>query len=100
MAYYWGRWAPIEKNYPSAKRATTSLTLSIGQRLGVRFTYITRGRGHQRAAAIVPAELVEHYEAILDREDGEIAMQRLADLDAGRVTAISAVRWPGPSGCE
>jgi hypothetical protein len=33
---------------------------------------------------------VEHYEAILDREDGEIAMQRLADLDAGRVTAIPA----------
>jgi len=57
---------------------------------GGEITYITRGRGHQRAAAIVPAELVEHYEAILDREDGEIAMQRLADLDAGRVTAISA----------
>jgi len=57
---------------------------------GGEITYITRGRGHQRAAAIVPAELVEHYEAILDREDGEIAMQRLADLDAGRVTAIPA----------
>jgi len=57
---------------------------------GGEITYITRGRGHQRAAAIVPAELVEHYEAILDREDGEIARQRLADLDAGRVTAIPA----------
>jgi len=57
---------------------------------GGEITYITRGRGHQRAAAIVPAELVEHYEAILNREDGEIAMRRLADLDAGRVTAIPA----------
>ncbi len=57
---------------------------------GGEITYITRGRGHQRAAAIVPATLVEHYEAILDREDGETAMQRLADLDAGRVTAIPA----------
>ncbi len=57
---------------------------------GGEITYITRGRRHQRAAAIVPAELVEHYEAIVDREDGQIAKDRLSDLDAGRVTALSA----------
>lgn len=57
---------------------------------GGEITYVTRGRGHQRAAAIVPAELVEHYEAMIDREDGRLAQERLADLDAGRVTAVSA----------
>ncbi len=57
---------------------------------GGEITYITRGRGRRRAAAIVPAELVEHYELILDREDGEIAARRLADLDAGRVAAMPA----------
>ena len=43
-----------------------------------------RGRGRKRAAAIVPAELVERYEAMIDLEDGRIAQERLADLDAGR----------------
>jgi len=56
---------------------------------GGEITYVTRGRGHQRAAAIVPAELVERYEAMLDQEDGRIAQQRLADLDAGRTTTVS-----------
>lgn len=50
----------------------------------------TRGRGHQRAAAIVPDELVERYEALLDGEDGRIARERLADLDAGRTSTVSA----------
>ena len=53
-------------------------------------TYVTRGRGHRRAAAIVPAALVERYEELLDREDGRIASERLADLDAGRETTLSA----------
>lgn len=53
-------------------------------------TYVTRGRGHQRAAAIVPAELVERYEAMVDAEDGRVATERLADLDAGRTTALPA----------
>jgi PHD/YefM family antitoxin component YafN of YafNO toxin-antitoxin module len=57
---------------------------------GGEVTYITRGRGQQRAAAIVPAELVERYEAMVDAEDGRIATERLADLDAGRTTALSA----------
>jgi len=57
---------------------------------GGEVTYITRGRGHQRAAAIVPAELVERYEAMVDAEDGRIATERLADLDAGRTTALPA----------
>ena len=57
---------------------------------GGEVTYVTRGRGHQRAAAIVPAELVTHYEAMIDQEDGRLAERRLADLDAGRTQAISA----------
>lgn len=57
---------------------------------GGEITYVTRGRGHQRAAAIVPAELVEHYEALIDLEDGRIAQQRLADLEAGRTAALPA----------
>ena len=53
-------------------------------------TFVTRGRGHQRAAAIVPAELVERFEAMVDAEEGRIAAERLADLGAGRTTAIPA----------
>lgn len=53
-------------------------------------TYVTRGRRHQRAAAIVPAELVERYQELVDKEDGRIAQERLADLTAGRSTAIPA----------
>lgn len=57
---------------------------------GGEITFVTRGRSHQRAAAIVPADLVEHYEAMLDREDGRIAQERLADLDAGRTAPVPA----------
>ena len=57
---------------------------------GGEITYVTRGRGHQRAAAIVPAEFVDRYEAMLDSEDGRIALERLADLDAGRTKTVSA----------
>src|SRR5450756_373647 len=57
---------------------------------GGEITYVTRGRNQQRAAAIVPAELVEQYEAMIDLEDGRIALKRLADLKAGRTAAIPA----------
>lgn len=57
---------------------------------GGEITYVTRGRGHSRAAAIVPAEMVEAYELLIDREDGSIAAQRLADLHAGRSQVVSA----------
>lgn len=57
---------------------------------GGEITFITRGRGQQRAAAIVPAEFVEHYEALIDLEDGGVARERLADLDAGRPRAVPA----------
>jgi len=57
---------------------------------GGEITYVTRGRNQQRAAAIVPAELVEQYEAMIDLEDDRIAHERLADLDAGRTTAVPA----------
>ncbi len=57
---------------------------------GGEITYVTRGRGHQRAAAIVPADLVERYEELIDREDGRIAAARLAEIEGGRVTPLSA----------
>ena len=34
--------------------------------------------------------IVEQYEALLDQEDGRIAMERLADLEAGRDELIPA----------
>jgi antitoxin (DNA-binding transcriptional repressor) of toxin-antitoxin stability system len=57
---------------------------------GGEITYVTRGRGHHRAAAIVPAELVERYKEMIDREDGRVAAERLADLEEGRETALGA----------
>jgi PHD/YefM family antitoxin component YafN of YafNO toxin-antitoxin module len=57
---------------------------------GGEITYVTRGRNRQRAAAIVPAELVEQYEAMIDLEDGRIALERLADLEAGRTASVPA----------
>jgi antitoxin (DNA-binding transcriptional repressor) of toxin-antitoxin stability system len=57
---------------------------------GGEITYVTRGRNQQRAAAIVPAELVERYEAMIDAQDGETAKRRLADIEAGRTKAVSA----------
>lgn len=57
---------------------------------GGEVTFVTRGRGQQRAAAIVPAELVERYELLVDAEDGRVAAERLADLQPGRTTAIPA----------
>lgn len=57
---------------------------------GGEVTYVTRGRAHRRAAAIVPAELVEQYEAMLDAEDGRVASKRLKDLDAGVTQAVPA----------
>lgn len=57
---------------------------------GGEITYVTRGRGQQRAAAIVPVELVDRYEAMIDTEDARIALERLADLEAGRTQAVPA----------
>lgn len=59
---------------------------------GGEVTYVTRGRGHQRAAAIVPAALVEQYEALLDERDAQIASARLAEIDAGRTTPVPAAQ--------
>lgn len=57
---------------------------------GGEITYVTRGRSQQRAAAIVPADLVDRYEAMVDAEDARVALGRLADLDAGRTSAVPA----------
>lgn len=55
---------------------------------GGEVTYITRGRRHQRAAAIVPADLVDHYEELLDERDARVAAERLADIEAGRSETV------------
>jgi predicted DNA-binding protein len=57
---------------------------------GGEITYVTRGRGQKRAAAIVPAELVERYEEMLDNEDGRVATERLTEIEAGRSHTVSA----------
>ncbi|OOC55987.1 antitoxin of toxin-antitoxin stability system [Nocardiopsis sinuspersici] len=55
---------------------------------GGEVTFVTRGRRHQRAAAIVPADMVDHYEELLDERDARIAAERLADIKAGRSTTV------------
>ena len=57
---------------------------------GGEITYVTRGRGRSRAAAIVPADLVEAYDSLIDQQDGAIATRRLADVEAGRGQVIPA----------
>lgn len=57
---------------------------------GGQITFVTRGRRQQRAAAIVPADLVERYEAMVDAEDGRVASERLADLESGRTATVPA----------
>ena len=42
---------------------------------------------HKPAAAVVPMEWIRHYEELQDGEGLRIAMDRLADLEAGRMTA-------------
>jgi hypothetical protein len=53
-------------------------------------TWVTRGRNRQRTAAIVPAWVVEAYEEMLDREDGRIATERLAEIRTGHADTTSA----------
>jgi antitoxin (DNA-binding transcriptional repressor) of toxin-antitoxin stability system len=57
---------------------------------GGEITYVTRGRRRERAAAIVPAWVVEAYEQLQDQQDGRVAAERLADIRAGRVEAVPA----------
>jgi len=45
---------------------------------------------HMSAHDAERAVPVERYEELIDREDGRIASERLADLDSGRETAVSA----------
>ena len=50
---------------------------------GKEVTLVHRGRSQKAVVAIVPAELIEAYEALLDQEDGRIAMERLAEIADG-----------------
>jgi len=90
MAYLaYSRLMPNEATELSVSQARDKFSDAVNRAaFGGEITYVTRGRGQQRAAAIVPAELVERYEAMIDLEDGRVAQERLADLDAGRTTAI------------
>jgi antitoxin (DNA-binding transcriptional repressor) of toxin-antitoxin stability system len=54
-------------------------------------TRISRGRSHRTVAAIVPIEVLQAYEAMLDREDARVAAERLAEVDAGRESTRTAV---------
>ena len=86
----------------NVRMSTDSTELSVSQArdhfsdavnraaFGGEITYVTRGRNQQRVAAIVQAALVEQYEAMIDLEDGRIANERLADLEAGRTAAVPA----------
>ncbi len=53
-------------------------------------TFVTRGRNRKPAAAIVPEEWVRRYEELLDAEDIRIALERLADIDAGKEDLVSS----------
>lgn len=57
---------------------------------GDEVTYVTRGRKHERVAAIVPIGLVEAYEEMIDLEDGRIAHQRLEEIRSGDAEVVSA----------
>lgn len=79
---------PIELSVSQARdRFSDAVNRAV---FGGEITYVTRGRGHLRAAAIVPADLVEAYEAMIDGADGAIATRRLADIKAGRSRVSSA----------
>ena len=89
LAYHDGMSA--EGNELSVSKARDHFSDAVNRAaFGGEITYVTRGRGHQRAAAIVPVEFVDRYEAMIDLEDGRIAQKRLADLDAGRTTPVAA----------
>lgn len=57
---------------------------------GDEVTYVTRGRKHERVAAIVPIELVEAYEELLDHQEGRLAQQRLDEIRSGDAEVVSA----------
>ena len=57
---------------------------------GGEMTFITRGRNHTKTAAIVPAQWVTEYEALLDLRDGLIAQGRLDELLKGGSVAVPA----------
>jgi antitoxin (DNA-binding transcriptional repressor) of toxin-antitoxin stability system len=89
LAYYGG--VSAEPNELSVSEARDHFSDAVNRAaFGGEITYVTRGRRHQRAAAIVPVEFVDRYEAMVDLEDGRIAQKRLADLDAGRTAPLSA----------
>lgn len=52
--------------------------------------YAIRGHGHERAATITPAALIDADEELLDHEDGRIAQERLDEIQFGRVRTVSA----------
>lgn len=81
----------VESNELSVSQARDHFSEAINRAsFGGQVTYITRGRGHHRTAAIVPAALWEEYEEMVDHEEGRIAQERLDDLEAGRTEPVAA----------
>lgn len=56
---------------------------------GGDITYITRGRSRRGAAAVVPAELAELIENLLDANDASEALARLEELRSGKSVTVS-----------
>lgn len=81
----------VESNELSVSQARDRFSDAVNRAsYAGEITYVTRGRGRHRAAAIVPAALVEEYEALLDQQDGPVAAQRLDDLVGGPTTTVPA----------
>ncbi|MDR3108001.1 MAG: type II toxin-antitoxin system prevent-host-death family antitoxin [Bifidobacteriaceae bacterium] len=59
---------------------------------GGQITRITRGKRAAPAAAVVPAEWLDHYEELLDAQDGPVAAARLAEVRRGHIAPVSAAQ--------
>jgi antitoxin (DNA-binding transcriptional repressor) of toxin-antitoxin stability system len=59
---------------------------------GGQVTRITRGRRAIPAAAVVPAQWLDHYEALLDTQDGPAAAARLAEIRRGDIVTVPAAK--------
>lgn len=57
---------------------------------GEQITYVTRGRNHERAAAVVPAAMVADCERLREEEKAREAQQRLEDIRAGHTRPLTA----------
>jgi prevent-host-death family protein len=93
LALIWGMSVDMRTDTEQVELSVTEARDHFSERVnravyGGEVTFVTRGRNHHRAAAIVPADLVDHYEELLDERDARIAAERLADIEAGRSKVV------------